>query len=99
MTRKAEWLSSRALRVSLDKDAITPFSSLAAEHFGSKVSGRGGKMDDITVVISRVTDETGVSRSFRSKRLHRPSAAVETPVKEVSSSEEKKRRSVSTASN
>ena len=99
LTRKAEWLSSRALRVSLDKDAITPFSSLAAEHFGSKVSGRGGKMDDITVVISRVTDETGVSRSFRSKRLHRPSAAVETPVKEVSSSEEKKRRSVSTASN
>jgi hypothetical protein len=52
-------------------------------------------MDDITVVISRVTDETGVSRTFRSKRLHRPSA-VETGVKE-GSSEEKKRRSISAA--
>ena len=96
LTRKAEWLSSRALRVSLDKDAITPFSTHAAEHFGSKVSGRGGKMDDITVVIARVTDKTGVSKSFRSKRLHGPEKRVnEEKINRKKVSEKKKRVALS----
>lgn len=70
LNTRARWLSSYAFRRSLNKDAVTPFSLSAMKQFGSKVSGRGGKMDDITVVISRIAeeDENIASNTYYSKR-------------------------------
>lgn len=47
----ARYIASDAFRISLDPNAITPFT------IGSRYRYRGGKSDDITVVVSRVNLE------------------------------------------
>jgi serine/threonine protein phosphatase PrpC len=101
LTRRAQWLSSHVLRVSLDNDAITPFSTSAAENFGSEVSGLGGKMDDITIVIARVAGEQEETPktfySVRAEKVQNVSSGNEEKVQNVSSSNEEKKKKISSA--
>jgi hypothetical protein len=49
----AEEIAQTAYKVSHDRRATTPFAENAVAHGHSRSSARGGKQDDITVVVVR----------------------------------------------
>jgi protein phosphatase PTC7 len=52
----AKRIADKSRKVSLDEDALTPYATLAKRNgFQDFASGRGGKVDDISCVVVRVT--------------------------------------------